>query len=65
ASSVSIVIPSDVEARISVSGGLISTTSTNPRATKTGNVVETPGYGAATDRVTVSVIGGASAITVR
>ncbi|MHB8631337.1 MAG: LiaF transmembrane domain-containing protein, partial [Candidatus Limnocylindria bacterium] len=48
ASSVSIVIPSDVEARISVSGGLISTTSTNPRATKTGNVVETPGYRAAT-----------------
>lgn len=65
ASSVSIEIPSGVEARVSVTGGLISTTSTNPRASKTGNVIETAGYGVAKDRVTVTVTGGASSITVR
>jgi hypothetical protein len=65
ASSVSVEIPSDVEARVTVTGGLIATTSTNPRATKNGSVIETPGYGAAKDRVTVSITGGASTITVR
>lgn len=65
ASSVVIEIPADVEARVTVSGGLISTTSTNPRATKSGSVIETPGYAAAKDRVTVTVNGGASSITVR
>lgn len=65
ASSLSLEIPSDVEARVTVSGGLITTTSTNPRATKNGSVIETPGYGAAKDRVTVSITGGVSTVTVR
>jgi hypothetical protein len=65
ASNITIEIPSDVEARVIVSGGLVTTTSQNPRATKSGNIVETPGYGGAKDRVTVTINGGASSITVR
>jgi hypothetical protein len=65
ASNITIEIPADVEARVVVTGGLISTSSTNPRATKTGGIIETPGYGAAKDRVTVNITGGASQITVR
>jgi hypothetical protein len=65
ASSVVIEIPVDVEARVIVTGGLISTSSTNPRATKSGNITETPGYGTAKDRVTVSITGGVSSISIR
>ena len=65
ASNVVIEIPADIEARITVTGGLISSSSTNPRATKSGNVIETAGYAAAKDRVTVSVNGGASSVSVR
>jgi hypothetical protein len=65
ASNVSIEIPPDVEARVTVTGGLISTTSTNPRAAKNGGAIETPGYATAKDRVTVSITGGVSSITVR
>jgi hypothetical protein len=65
ASNISIEIPSDVEARVTVSGGLITTTSSNPRAAKSGDVIETPGYAAAKDRVTVTINGGASSIAVR
>ena len=65
ASSVVIEIPPDVEARVTVTGGLISTSSTNPRATKSGSIIETPGYATAKDRVTVNITGGASSIAVR
>jgi hypothetical protein len=65
ASSVSVEVPSDVEARVTVSGGLISTTSTNPRAAKSGSVIETPGYATAKDRVSVTISGGAISITVK
>ncbi len=65
ASNVIIEIPGDVEARVTVSGGLVSSSSTNPRAAKTGNVIETAGYASAKDRVTVTVTGGASSIAVR
>jgi hypothetical protein len=65
ASNITVEIPADVEARVIVTGGLISTSSTNPRATKSGNVIETPGYGAAKDRVTLNLTGGASQVTVR
>jgi len=65
ASSVVIEIPADVEARITVTGGLVSSGSINPRATKSGNVIETAGYATAKDRVTVSVNGGASSVSVR
>lgn len=65
ASNISVEIPADVEARVIVIGGLISTSSTNPRATKNGSIIETPGYSTATDRVTVNITGGVSSITVR
>ncbi len=65
ASRVVIEIPTDVEARISVSGGLVTSSSTNPRATKSGNVIETAGYASAKDRVTITVTGGVSSIAVR
>lgn len=65
ASSVVLEIPNDVEARIVVSGGLVSAGTTNPRTTKTGNIIETTGYAAAKDRVTVTVTGGATSVAVR
>lgn len=65
ASSVVIEIPADVEARVTVTGGLISANSSNPRAVKNGNVIETTGYATANDRVTVSVNGAASSVSVR
>lgn len=55
ASSIVIEVPPGVEAKISTSGGLISTSGRT----------ETSGYAAATDRVTVSVEAGASSIAVR
>lgn len=65
ASNLSVEIPADVEARISVSGGLVSSSSLNPRAPKDGGVIQTTGYGGAKDRVTVNVTGGVSSVTVR
>ena len=65
ASSLVLEIPSDVEARITISGGLVSMSTTNPRTAKSGNVVETPGYATAKDRVTVTVTGGATSVAVR
>ena len=65
ASRLVIEIPSDVEARITISGGLVSSSSSNPRATKSGNVIETAGYATAKDRVTVTVTGGATSVAVR
>ena len=65
ASNVTIEIPADVEARVSVAGGLISTSSTNPRATKNGGIIETAGYATAKDRMTVNITVGASSVTVR
>lgn len=65
ASSIVIEIPAEVEARITVSGGLNSASSINPRATKSGSVIETAGYAAAKDRVTVTVSGGVNSVSVR
>jgi hypothetical protein len=65
ASSIVIEVPSDVEARVSVSGGLVTSNTTNPRMTKSGNTIETTGYAAAKDRVTVTVNGGAMSVAVR
>lgn len=65
ASSLVVEIPADVEARVTVSGGLVSSSSSNPRATKSGNVIETAGYATAHDRVTITVNGGASSVSVR
>jgi cell wall-active antibiotic response 4TMS protein YvqF len=65
ASSVVIQIPADVEARITVTGGLVSSNTTNPRASKSGNGIETAGYATAKDRVTVTVTGGATSVSVQ
>ena len=65
ASRIVIEIPSDVEARVTVSGGLVSSDTTNPRTNKFGNTIETTGFSAAKDRVTVNVNGGASSVSVR
>jgi len=55
ASSIVIEVPSGVEAKVTTTGGLISTS----------GQTETPGYAAATDRVTVTIQAGASSIVVR
>jgi len=74
ASSIVVTIPEGVEARISTSGGLLSLRSDNPRLGNTGSAsgvfagrssVETSGYGAARDRVTMTITAGASSIVVR
>jgi len=65
ASNVTVRIPSDVEARITVTGGLVSSNTTNPRATKSGSVIETAGFATAKDRVTVTVTGGATSVSVQ
>jgi len=43
----------------------VSSSSINPRATKSGNIIETAGYAVAKDRVTVSVNGGVTSVSVR
>ncbi len=74
ASNIVITVPDGVEARISTSGGLLSLRSDNPRLGNTGTAsgvfagktsVETSGYRAAHDRVTMTITAGASSIVVR
>jgi hypothetical protein len=74
ASSITIVVPDGVEARISTTGGLLSLRSDNTRlgsgggtggCVACGSSVETNGYGAARDRVSVTISAGASSILVR
>jgi hypothetical protein len=65
ASNFVVEIPADVETRITVSGGFVSSNTTNARTTKSGNVIETSGYATAKDRVTVNVTGGATSVSVR
>jgi hypothetical protein len=74
ASNVVIVVPSGVEARIATTGGLLSLRSENTRLSSGGPVggcvacgtsVETSGYGAAHDRVTLTISAGATSIVVR
>jgi hypothetical protein len=74
ASSISIVVPDGVEVRIATTGGLLSLRSDNTRlgsggdargCVACGSSVETSGYGAAHDRVTVTISAGASSIVVR
>lgn len=74
ASTVTVVVPDGVEARIATTGGLLSLRSDNPRigsgggtggCVACGSTVETSGYGAAHDRVTLTISAGASSIVVR
>jgi hypothetical protein len=74
ASNIVLVVPDGVEARIVTTGGLLSLRSDNPRLGTTGSAsgvfaggtsVETSGYGAAHDRVSLTISAGASSIVVR
>ncbi|OLC10087.1 MAG: hypothetical protein AUH39_02950 [Chloroflexi bacterium 13_1_40CM_67_9] len=74
ASNISVVVPDGVETRISTTGGLLSLRSDNPRLGSGntdrgvfagGTSLETSGYGAARDRVTLTISAGASSIVVR
>jgi hypothetical protein len=65
ASSIVIEVPEGVEARVTLDGALLSLRSTNARVTAGGSTAETPAYGSATARVTVSVTAGASSVTIR
>lgn len=80
ASNIALVVPDGVEARIVTTGGLLSLRSDNPRlgsglntslggdpggCVACGSSIETRGYGAAHDRVTLTISAGASSIVVR
>jgi hypothetical protein len=74
ASNIVIVVPDGTEARIATTGGLLSLRSDNSRlgsgggtggCVACGSSVETSGYGAAQNRVTLTISAGASSIVVR
>ncbi len=72
AGSVMIEIPTSVEARVTMTGGLGSLQSTNPRTGPGGggcfgcaSTVETTGYANAKDRVTITVTAGVGSVSVR
>jgi hypothetical protein len=74
ASSMVVTVPDGIEAKVSTSGGLLSLRSDNTRlgsgggtggCVACGSSVETSGYSAARDRVTVTITAGASSIAVR
>jgi hypothetical protein len=74
ASNIVIVVPEAIEARIATTGGLLSLRSDNTRlgsgggtggCVACGSSVETSGYGAAHDRVTITISAGVSSIVVR
>ena len=70
AATIVIIVPDDVEARVTTTGGILTTTSQNARlsgtpAARNSTSYETAGYATAKDRVTVSIEAGASSITIR
>jgi hypothetical protein len=74
ASNIVIVVPDGVDARVATTGGLLSLRSDNTRlgtggdargCIACGSSVETSGYSAARDRVTLTISAGASSIVVR
>jgi hypothetical protein len=74
ASTITLVVPDGVETRIATTGGLLSLRSDNTRlgsgggtggCVACGSSVETSGYSAAHDRVSVTISAGASSIVVR
>jgi hypothetical protein len=74
ASNLTLVVPEGVDARIVTTGGLLSLRSDNTRlgsgggtggCVACGSSVETSGYGAAHDRVTITISAGVSSIVVR
>lgn len=65
AASVEIAVPAGVEARVTMRGGALSLSSSNPRLAPASGVAETAGYAAAKDRVTVTFEGGAASVSIR
>ena len=74
ASSITVIVPDGVEARISTSGGIVSLRSDNARLGSSGSArsvfagrtsLETSGYSTAHDRVTLTITAGASSIVIR
>lgn len=65
ASSIVIVVPDGVEARVTTTGALVTLRSSNTKVTANGGAAETSGYGSAKARVTVRVTAGASSIAIR
>jgi hypothetical protein len=73
AASISITVPPEVEARITTTGGLLTTATENARfgsgtsasVARSGGATETAGYAAAKDRLTITIEAGASSITIR
>jgi cell wall-active antibiotic response 4TMS protein YvqF len=74
ASTIALVVPDGVEARIATTGGFLSLRSDNTRlgtggatggCIACGSTIETSGYSTATNRVTLTISAGASTIVVR
>jgi hypothetical protein len=65
ASSIVVVVPDGVEARVTTTGAIVSLRSSNPRVTASGSTGETSGYGSAKARVTLRVTAGASSVAIR
>lgn len=71
AANITLIVPDGVEARITTTGGLLSSTTQNPRFGASSSLgrntssAETSGYATAKDRVTLSIEAGASSITIR
>lgn len=65
AAGVTIEVPSGVEARVTVAGGVVSLESNNSRLVASDRVAETAGYASASSRVTVRIDGGAASVHIR
>jgi hypothetical protein len=65
ASSVVVIVPDGVEARITMTGALGSMRSDNSRVGVSGSTAETGGYASASNRVTVRITVGVGSVTVR
>jgi hypothetical protein len=74
ASTITVVVPDGVEARVATTGGFLSLRSDNTRlgtngasggCVACGSTIETSGYSTATNRVTVTISAGMSSIVVR
>jgi hypothetical protein len=65
ASTIVVVVPDGIEARVTTTGFVLSLRSTNARINPSGSSAETAGYGSANSRVTVRITAGASSIAIR
>jgi hypothetical protein len=65
ASTIVIVVPEGVEARVTTTGFVLALRSTNSRINPSGSSAETSGYSSANARVTVRITAGASSIAIR